>query len=38
MRNRRYGLHNFAADAILTCLTGGLWLIYIYVRENRRRG
>jgi hypothetical protein len=27
----------FIVDAILTVLTGGLWLIRVYVRESRRR-
>ena len=35
MSNRKYGLGNFLMDVILTCLTGGLWLIYIFVREMR---
>lgn len=33
---KRYGLGNFILDAILTVLTGGLWLIWIFVREVRR--
>lgn len=33
---RRYGLGNFILDAILTVITGGLWLIWIFVREVRR--
>jgi len=32
-----YGLGKFLIDATLTCLTGGLWLIVIFVREMRRR-
>ena len=24
-------------DVLLTCLTGGLWLIWIFVREMRKR-
>ena len=32
---KRYGFWNFVLDAALTCLTGGLWLIYIIVREIR---
>ena len=35
MSNRKYGLGNFLMDVILTCLTGGLWLIWIFVREMR---
>lgn len=33
---RRYGFFNFLVDAILTLLTGGLWLIWVFVREMRR--
>lgn len=32
----RYGFVHFLSDAILTCVTGGLWLIRVYVREKRR--
>lgn len=32
---KRYGFWNFIGDAILTCLTGGLWLIWVFVREMR---
>lgn len=35
MSKRKYGLGNFLMDVILTCLTGGLWLIWIFVREMR---
>jgi len=31
-----YGFWNFIGDVILTCITGGLWLIWIFVREMRR--
>lgn len=37
VRRRNYGLINFIFDVILTLLTGGLWLIWIFVREMRRR-
>jgi len=37
MSRQRYGLINFAFDAILFLLTGGLWGIWIFVREMRRR-
>ena len=37
MSRERYGFLNFALDAILTCLTAGLWLIWIFVREMRKR-
>lgn len=33
--SKKYGLGNFLMDVILTFLTGGLWLIYIFVREMR---
>ncbi len=37
MGNRQqYTLGNFAIDALLTVLTGGLWLIWIFVREIRK--
>jgi len=36
MRNR-YRFSNFLFDAILVILTGGLWLIWIFVREMRSR-
>jgi hypothetical protein len=36
MSRRRYGLINFIFDATLTVLTGGLWLIWIFIREMRR--
>ena len=32
----RYSLFNFILDVTLTCLTGGFWLIWIFVREMRR--
>jgi hypothetical protein len=34
---RRYGCLGFVFDIIMTLLTGGLWLIWIFVREMRRR-
>ncbi|WKW86861.1 hypothetical protein SEA_CONLEY_75 [Gordonia phage Conley] len=33
---RKYGLGNFILDVLLTFLTGGLWLIWIFCREMRR--
>ena len=33
----KYGVSNFLFDAILVIITGGLWLIWIFVREMRRR-
>ena len=32
---KRYTLINFAFDAMLTIFTGGLWLIWVFVREVR---
>lgn len=34
---RRYGFWNFVGDTILTMITGGFWLIWIFVREMRQR-
>lgn len=36
-RRRRYGLLNFIFDLVLLFLTGGLWLIWIFIREMRNR-
>ena len=36
-RRRNYGFWKFIADCAMTLLTGGLWLIFIFVREMRRR-
>jgi hypothetical protein len=34
MRNgRNYKLRHFVGDVILTMLTSGLWLIWVFVRE-----
>lgn len=37
MSNRHYGMGNFLLDVLLVAITGGLWLIWIFVREMRRR-
>ena len=34
---RRYGFWNFILDVFLTLITSGFWLIWIFVREMRRR-
>jgi hypothetical protein len=34
---RKYGFWNFIGDVIMIALTGGLWLIWIFVREMRRK-
>ncbi|GAB3602218.1 hypothetical protein [Microbacterium aureliae] len=31
----KYGFGKFLLDVILTLITGGLWLIWIFVREIR---
>jgi hypothetical protein len=33
---KKYGFWNFVVDAGLILLTGGLWIIWIFVREMRR--
>lgn len=38
MQNRtvqRYGFLNFLFDVFMTVITGGLWLIWVFVREVR---
>jgi hypothetical protein len=35
-RRRQYKLRNFLFDALMVAITGGLWLIWIFVREMRR--
>lgn len=34
---RHYGVLNFLGDLLMVGLTGGLWLIWIFVREMRSR-
>lgn len=36
-RRRKYTAVNFLVDITLSCLTGGLWLIWIFCREMRSR-
>lgn len=36
-RNGNYGCANLILDCVLTLATGGLWLIWIFVREMRRK-
>jgi hypothetical protein len=31
----RYSLLKFIGDALMTMLTGGLWLIWVFIREMR---
>jgi ABC-type enterobactin transport system permease subunit len=37
MTRKKYRLRNFLLDALLTVVTGGFWLIWIFVREMRRK-
>lgn len=32
-----YGFFKFLGDIFMVCITGGLWLIWIFVREMRKR-
>jgi hypothetical protein len=34
---KSYGFWKFMGDILMTLLTGGLWLIWIFVREMRNR-
>lgn len=34
---KRYGLIAFIIDVTMTCLTAGLWLIWVFCREMRKR-
>ena len=34
---KKYGLMNFVFDVLLVCVTGGLWLIWVFCREMRNR-
>lgn len=36
-KTKKYGFGSFLLDAVLTLITGGIWLIWIFVREMRRR-
>lgn len=36
-KTKKYGLGSFILDVVLTCLTAGFWLIWIFVREMRKR-
>jgi hypothetical protein len=37
MRKKPYGAMQFIRDVVLTTLTGGFWLIWIFGREMRTR-
>lgn len=34
-RNKSYTFGSFLFDVIMTCLTAGFWLIWVFVREVR---
>lgn len=35
-QQKRYGFWKFVFDCCMVLLTGGLWLIWIFVREMRK--
>lgn len=37
MSSRHYGIGNFLLDVFMSFITGGLWLIWIFVREMRKQ-
>lgn len=37
VQQNKYGFWNFVGDCIMTLLTWGLWLIWIFIREMRRK-
>lgn len=36
-RRGRYTIFSFLGDLLMVAVTGGLWLIWIFVREMRNR-
>ena len=34
---RHYGIFHFLGDAIMTIVTCGFWLIWVFIREMRRK-
>jgi hypothetical protein len=34
---KKYGFFSFVGDVIMTAITCGLWLIWVFVREMRGR-
>lgn len=34
--NNKYGIMNFLFDVFMVVITGGLWIIWIFVREMRK--
>ena len=37
VEKKTYGFFSFIGDCIMTALTCGFWLIWVFVREMRRR-
>jgi hypothetical protein len=37
MSSKHYGVLNFAFDVFMTMITAGFWLIWVFVREMRKR-
>ena len=37
VNRRSYGCLSFLGDVFMTLITSGLWLIWVFVREMRRR-
>lgn len=34
---KKYGVRSALWDLMWICLTGGLWVIYIFIRETRKK-
>lgn len=37
VQRKSYGFWKFVGDVLMTILTGGFWLIWVFIREMRRR-
>ena len=37
VHTKSYGFWKFIFDAFMVIITGGFWIIWIFVRETRRR-
>ncbi len=37
VQEKSYGFWKFVGDCFMTLLTGGFWLIWVFVREMRKR-
>lgn len=37
VNQKRYGFWKFVGDCIMVCLTAGFWLIWIFIREMRKK-